>query len=117
MTGPNDEWMRGRVDEVLARATRPDRVEVLGFVDDLVDLYRGASALVFTSRAEGFGLPIVEAMACGTPVVAFDNTSIPEVAGDAGVLVPDGEDRKSTRLNSSHANISYAVFFLKKKKI
>ena len=46
MTGPNDEWMRGRVDEVLARATRPDRVEVLGFVDDLVDLYRGASALV-----------------------------------------------------------------------
>ena len=91
MTGPNDEWMRGRVDEVLARATRPDRVEVLGFVDDLVDLYRGASALVFTSRAEGFGLPIVEAMACGTPVVAFDNTSIPEVAGGAGVLVPDGD--------------------------
>ena len=91
MAGPNDEWMRARVDEVLARAARPDRVEVLGYVDDLADLYRGASALVFTSRAEGFGLPVVEAMACGTPVVAFDNTSIPEVAGDAGVIVPDGD--------------------------
>ena len=91
VAGPDDDWMRGRVDDVLGRAARPDRVERLGFVDDLVDLYRGASALVFTSRAEGFGLPIVEAMACGTPVVAFVNTSIPEVAGEAGVLVPDGD--------------------------
>jgi glycosyltransferase involved in cell wall biosynthesis len=91
VAGPNDEWMRARVDDVLARADRPDRVEILDYVDDLADLYRGASALLFTSRAEGFGLPIVEAMACRTPVVAFDNTSIPEVAGDAGVLVPDGD--------------------------
>jgi len=76
---------------VLARAARPERVQLLGYVDDLAALYRGASALVFTSRAEGFGLPILEAMACGTPVVAFSNTSVPEVAGDAAVLVRDGD--------------------------
>ena len=91
IVGPNDSWMRARVDDVVVRAPRADRVEVLGYVDNLVDLYRGATALVCTSRAEGFGLPIVEAMACGTPVVAFDNTSIAEVAGDAGVLVADGD--------------------------
>lgn len=91
LAGPADAWMQRRVQDVLARAARPDRVQVLGYVDDLAELYRGASALVFTSRAEGFGLPILEAMACGTPVVAFSNTSVPEVAGDAAVLVPDGD--------------------------
>jgi glycosyltransferase involved in cell wall biosynthesis len=83
--------MQRRVQAMLTRAPRPDRIQLLGYVDDLAELYRGASALVFTSRAEGFGLPILEAMACGTPVVAFSNTSIPEVAGDAAVLVPDGD--------------------------
>ena len=91
MAGPNDAWMQSRVDELVSRSPCSDRVEVLGYVESLVALYRGAAALVFTSRAEGFGLPIVEAMACGTPVVAFDNTSIPEVAGEAGTLVPDGD--------------------------
>jgi alpha-1,3-rhamnosyl/mannosyltransferase len=93
VVGPNDEWMSRRVDEVRARSSWPDRVELVGYVADdvLVDLYRGASALVFTSRGEGFGLPVVEAMACATPVVAFDNSSMPEVAGEAGVLVADGD--------------------------
>ena len=91
VAGPNDAWMRARVDAVLRAARRPERVEVLGYVENLVELYRGASALVVTSRAEGFGLPIVEAMACGTPVIAFSNTSIPEVAGGAAALVPDGD--------------------------
>ena len=91
VAGPGDAWSQQRVQEVLAGASRPERIEVLGYVDDLVRVYQGASALVFTSRAEGFGLPIVEAMACGTPVVAFSNTSVPEVAGDAAVLVRDGD--------------------------
>jgi glycosyltransferase involved in cell wall biosynthesis len=69
----------------------PERVELLGYVDDIASLYRGASALIVTSRAEGFGLPVLEAFACGTPVVAFDNTSLPEVVGDAGLLVADGD--------------------------
>lgn len=58
---------------------------------ELVDLYSAALCLVFPSRYEGFGLPLLEAMACGCPVVAYDNSSVPEVVGDAGVLVPDGD--------------------------
>jgi glycosyltransferase involved in cell wall biosynthesis len=58
----------------------------------LLALYRAASALVYPSRYEGFGLPLLEAMACGTPVIAARTSSIPEVVGDAGVLLdPDDE--------------------------
>jgi glycosyltransferase involved in cell wall biosynthesis len=56
----------------------------------LLALYRGAAVLAYPSRYEGFGLPLVEAMACGTPVVAARCASIPEVVGDAGPLLdPD----------------------------
>jgi glycosyltransferase involved in cell wall biosynthesis len=58
----------------------------------LLALYRAAMALVYPSRYEGFGLPLLEAMACGTPVIAARTSSIPEVVGDAGVLLdPDDE--------------------------
>src|SRR3989441_3529326 len=65
----------------------------LGRVDDeeLADLYSAASCLPFSSRYEGFGLPCLEAMACGCPVAAFRNSSIPEVVDEAGILVEDGD--------------------------
>lgn len=66
------------------------RVKFLGAarVEDLVALYNGALALAYPSLYEGFGLPPLEAMACGTPVLAADTSSLPEVVGDAGLLLP-----------------------------
>ncbi len=55
--------------------------------EDLPGLYRAATALVHLSLYEGFGLTLLEAMACGTPVVASDRSSIPEIVGEAGILV------------------------------
>ncbi|HVU75053.1 MAG TPA: glycosyltransferase family 1 protein, partial [Mycobacteriales bacterium] len=93
LAGWNDAWMRQQVDAAVARARHPDRVRVLGYVDDIGATYRRATALLVTSRCEGFCLPAAEAMACGTPVIAYDNTALPELVGDAGVLVADGELR------------------------
>ena len=66
-----------------------DRVSFLGALSDaqLADVYRGASALLFVSLYEGFGLPVIEAMACGTPVITSNVCSLPEVAGDAALCV------------------------------
>jgi glycosyltransferase involved in cell wall biosynthesis len=65
------------------------RVNFVGAVPEakLPSLYRGSEALIFPSLYEGFGLPVLEAMACGTPVVTANVTAMPEVAGDAAVLV------------------------------
>jgi len=55
---------------------------------DLPALYRGAAAFVYPSLFEGFGLPVLEAMACGVPVVTSNASSLPEVAGEAALTVP-----------------------------
>jgi glycosyltransferase involved in cell wall biosynthesis len=67
-----------------------ERVLAIGYVPDeeLPWYYSLADVFVFPSLLEGFGLPPVESMACGTPVIAADTSSLPEVIGDAGLLVP-----------------------------
>ena len=67
-----------------------NEVRFLGFVpeEDLPMLYSAASSFVFPSLYEGFGLPLVEAMACGAPIIASNTSSTPEIVGEAAVLVP-----------------------------
>jgi glycosyltransferase involved in cell wall biosynthesis len=75
----------------LAQAIPPDRLIDLGYVDDgdVATLYRDAEALLFTSDYEGFGMPVLEAMRAGCPVLAAPLTAIPEIAGDAALMVKD----------------------------
>lgn len=81
-------WMSGPALERIAASPARERITLLGYVaaEDLPALYNGAQAFVFPSLYEGFGMGILEAMACGCPVVTSDRSSLPEVAGDAAVL-------------------------------
>jgi len=85
MTGKPDEAMFAQI----AQAGLTERVRFIEGLSDeqLAATYRGAVALVCPSLYEGFGLPVLEAMACGTPVVCANTTSLPEVVGDAAQLV------------------------------
>jgi glycosyltransferase involved in cell wall biosynthesis len=79
-------------EPALARQLRDRGAQLRGYVEkpQLADLYRSAAALVLPSRYEGFGLPVLEAMACGTPVVAADDAAMREVGGDAAVYASPG---------------------------
>ncbi len=80
-----------------------------GFVpdEDLPPLYTAAEVFVYPSIYEGFGIPVLEAMGCGTPVLCSDDSSLPEVAGDGGILLPSGDPaawaEAITRLTESSA--------------
>lgn len=87
---PFGERTRSVIDELGLQR----RVRATGAVsrDDLVTWYSGALGLSMVSRAEGFGLPPLEAMACGAPVVVSSAGALPEVAGPAALIVPPGDD-------------------------
>lgn len=82
-------WLSEEIYDLPKKLGIEDRVKFLGSVPerDLPALYSGALALVFPSLFEGFGLPILEAMACGCPVITSATSSMPEVAGEAAILV------------------------------
>ncbi len=82
-------WKAEGTFEAIRRSGMAERIHWLGFVadEDLPALYSAATAFALVSRYEGFGLPALEAMACGTPVVVSRTSSLPEVVGDAGVQV------------------------------
>lgn len=87
LVGCEPETCRAALEVEAERAGISGQVRPLGFVplEDLPVLLRGASGLVMPSRGEGFGLPILDAFACGVPVLTSDISSMPEVAGDAAV--------------------------------
>lgn len=83
--GYGSEAILHRIEHSAAR----DRIELAGFVDDQARaaLYRRACMLAFPSLGEGFGMPVLEAMAAGLPVICSSTTALPEVAGDAALFV------------------------------
>ena len=93
LAGSLEHWHDWRT--VLEQSGVADRVILTGFVEDsdLPALYSGARMFVFPSLYEGFGLPVLEAMACGVPVIASNTSSMPEIVGAAGLMVdPENEN-------------------------
>ena len=82
-------WLTSGLEARMKPLVESGVVKPLGYVaDEMMPLiYSGAAAFVFPSLYEGFGLPTLEAMACGAPVISSESSSLPEVVGDAGVLV------------------------------
>jgi glycosyltransferase involved in cell wall biosynthesis len=89
-----------------------DQVKLTGYAEEALipALYRGASVHVFASRYEGFGFPVVEALACGAPTITSPNSSLDEVAGDAALIVPCGEpDALALALERLFFDTAYAA--------
>ncbi len=94
LVGPQG-WLSGELRRTIAEVDLGDRLRMTGFVSDaaLGGWYSGADLFAFPSHYEGFGLPSIEAMRCGAPVLASSSSCFPEIVGDAGVLVsPDEVD-------------------------
>ncbi len=83
-------WLSGHIHEIAKASAKKDRIRFIGKVDaqELPLLYSGAEVFVYPSIYEGFGFPPLEAMACGTPVITTDSSSLPEVVGSAALSVP-----------------------------
>jgi glycosyltransferase involved in cell wall biosynthesis len=88
-----------RLAQLLGRQPKRGHVVMLGYVprEDLPALYAGASAFVYPSRYEGFGLPVLEAMACGAPVIVSSAGALAELVGDAGVVLQTADPAELTQ--------------------
>ncbi|MEM3434498.1 MAG: glycosyltransferase family 1 protein [Candidatus Methanomethyliaceae archaeon] len=89
IVGPPLGWKENRIYKEWRAMEYRDKVKFVGFVNqaDLHTIYSAATALVYPSLYEGFGLPVLEAMACGTPVICSSASALPEVAGNAALYV------------------------------
>ncbi len=88
-------WLYGETLRFIEKSVVADQIVLTGYVPeaDLPALYSGALCFVYPSYFEGFGLPPLEAMKCGTPVIVGNRTSLPEVVSDAGLLVDPFDER------------------------
>ncbi len=96
ITGKKDDFFYPEIERQVAQLSAKDRVVFLDYVptEDLPALYSMAQSLVFASLYEGFGLPVLEAMACGCPVITSNTTSLTEVGGDSVLYVdPDNVEQ------------------------
>jgi glycosyltransferase involved in cell wall biosynthesis len=89
LVGPKGWQFEGIFEEMSIKSSLKDKIITTGFVDDkdLAALYSATLGFVYPSLYEGFGLPTLEAMQCGSPVISSVTSSIPEVVGDAGILI------------------------------
>ena len=125
IVGSKDDFFYPQLKQKTEQLAAKDRIVFLDYVptEDLPILYSMAQSLVFASLYEGFGLPVLEAMACGCPVIASDRTSIPEVGGDSVLYInPDDIDDiargmqqilqdRNLREKLSHQGIARAKLF------
>ena len=84
-----EDYATRKIIRSIEEAGSPGNVLLTGFVedDDLPALYNGADVFLYPSLFEGVGLPVLEAMSCGVPVIASDSSSLTEIVGDAGLLI------------------------------
>ena len=105
------------IKEKYQNAKQKQRIHFIGKVTEnqLRDLYRNATALVYPSLHEGFGLPILEAMSCGSPVITSNTTSIPEVGGDAAIYIDPLETASIKQAMTDFENNASIIHGLREK--
>lgn len=94
-----EEFIGKLEQEIENLGSYKDKIIKAGYIDDedLAPLYSGAEWFVYTSMYEGFGLPPLEAMSCGCPVITSNNSSLPEVVGDAGIMIDWDSDEQHVK--------------------
>ncbi|HBY02542.1 MAG TPA: glycosyltransferase family 1 protein [Rikenellaceae bacterium] len=111
------KWQSSEIEEEVRKQRIENRVIFTGYIteEELVWLYNDATVFVYPSLYEGFGLPILEAMACGTPVITSNTSSMPEVAGDSALLVnPYNEEEITDAIIRIVKNINFAKLMSEK---
>lgn len=99
-------WQTSAIERLLSPLVRNGQVRMLGYLPraELATVTAGARAMVYPSLYEGFGLPVLEAMACGVPAITSNVSSLPEVVGDAGIMVDPGDTDALARAMDSVAD-------------
>lgn len=107
LAGPSGWMVEKMFEEIDKSGKYKDKIILAGFIDeeDINTIYNGAFCFVYPSLLEGFGLPILEAMQCGIPVISSNTTSMPEVYGDAGIGIdPTNQEELVDAIGSLYFN-------------